>query len=62
MVPRVLGGMVEGWGPKWTDANFSGLVELSASGWEPYKYLLAFLGRSASEFSRDRQRPPRINR
>lgn len=37
MPPSILSSMVEDWGPKWTDANFSGLVKVSASGWEAYK-------------------------
>lgn len=44
MPPSVLSSMVEDWGPKWTDANFSGLVKVSASGWEPYRLLPIYFG------------------
>lgn len=44
MPPSVFSSMVEDWGPKWTDANFSGLVKVSASGWAPYNYLPIFFG------------------
>lgn len=44
MPPSILSSMVTDWGPKWTDANFSGLVKVSASGWEPYKLMAIFFG------------------
>jgi len=44
MPPKVLRSMVEEWGPKWTDANFSGLVKVSASGWAPYQLFSVLLG------------------
>ena len=44
MPPRVLSSMVKEWGPKWTDANFSMLVKVSASGWSPYGLMPIFFG------------------
>jgi len=44
MPPSVFSSMVENWGPNWTEANFSGLVKVSASGWAPYNYLPIFFG------------------
>ena len=44
MPPSVLQSMVEEWGPQWTEANFSGLVKVSASGWAPYKLMSSFFG------------------
>lgn len=34
--PSVMMSLVTEWGPCWTEAEFSGLVKVSASGWEPY--------------------------
>ena len=42
--PSVLASLVDDWGPRWTEANFSALVKVSASGWAPYKSLSCFLG------------------
>ena len=44
MPPLVLNSLVDDWGPKWTDANFSGLVKVSANGWAPYKHLPIYFG------------------
>ena len=34
--PSVMVSLVTEWGPCWTEAEFSGVVKVSASGWEPY--------------------------
>jgi hypothetical protein len=34
--PSVMTSLVTDWGPCWTEAEFSGLVKISASGWAPY--------------------------
>jgi len=34
--PSVMMSLVTDWGPCWTEAEFSGLVKVSASGWAPY--------------------------
>ncbi len=34
--PSVMMSLVADWGPCWTEAEFSGLVKVSASGWAPY--------------------------
>jgi hypothetical protein len=44
MPPSILNSLVDDWGPKWTDANFSGLVKVSAAGWAPYKSMSSFFG------------------
>ena len=44
MGPSVLTRLAQDWGPKWTDANFSGLVKVSATGWTPYKSLSTLFG------------------
>jgi hypothetical protein len=41
--PAVMTSLVSDWGPCWTEAEFSGLVKVSASGWSPYLVLRQLL-------------------
>ena len=42
--PSVMVSLVTDWGPCWTEAEFSGLVKVSASGWAPYLIMQQMFG------------------